>query len=436
MRDLLELMDEVEGAAAGGVGATLEAVLTRSGYLAELEAERSVESHGRIENLQELVGSARLFDEQVERGDLGGLAAIGGVGIGERRRGGDARPDGLGARAGVPRSDLARHRSRRERSRGELGHAHDVALGEGARVPGRVPHRFGRRRVPARPQPRRSRRARRGTPALLRRPHARRGASVPVSRVEPHDVRLDRLPAAEPVPRRDPARADRGDRRREVGRGGAAAAATATAAVAAVWVRTARRSSPPRCGATTNSPRARAVRNSSGLRVGDDVHHDKFGDGVIVDITGSGDKAEARVQFRDVGEKTLLLVVGAARARLASVVSSSWSSRRCGPRSTITASIWPTVWMSTGYVARSAASTRCRRTPSGSRLRRLQRAALRVGRPCTRRCRRCRARARSRSRRRRSGSPGPPFSSGLRMSAASPTLSWPQTRLSEPDGSR
>jgi DNA helicase-2/ATP-dependent DNA helicase PcrA len=44
-----------------------------------------------------------------------------------------------------------------------------------------------------------------------------------------------------------------------------------------------------------------------GLRVGDDVHHDKFGDGVIVDITGSGDKAEARVRFRDVGEKTLLL---------------------------------------------------------------------------------------------------------------------------------
>ncbi len=44
-----------------------------------------------------------------------------------------------------------------------------------------------------------------------------------------------------------------------------------------------------------------------GLQVGDDVRHDKFGEGVIVDITGTGDKAEARVQFRDVGEKTLLL---------------------------------------------------------------------------------------------------------------------------------
>ncbi len=44
-----------------------------------------------------------------------------------------------------------------------------------------------------------------------------------------------------------------------------------------------------------------------GLRIGDDVQHEKFGDGVIVDITGTGDKAEARVRFRDVGEKTLLL---------------------------------------------------------------------------------------------------------------------------------
>ena len=56
LRDLLDLMSEAADAAAGGVGAALEAVLTRSGYLAELEAERSIEAAGRIENLQELVG--------------------------------------------------------------------------------------------------------------------------------------------------------------------------------------------------------------------------------------------------------------------------------------------------------------------------------------------------------------------------------------------
>jgi DNA helicase-2/ATP-dependent DNA helicase PcrA len=44
-----------------------------------------------------------------------------------------------------------------------------------------------------------------------------------------------------------------------------------------------------------------------GLKVGDDVRHQKFGEGVIIDIVGSGDKAEARVRFRDAGEKQLLL---------------------------------------------------------------------------------------------------------------------------------
>ena len=44
-----------------------------------------------------------------------------------------------------------------------------------------------------------------------------------------------------------------------------------------------------------------------GLKVGDDVRHSAFGEGVIVDLTGTGDKTEARVNFAGVGEKTLLL---------------------------------------------------------------------------------------------------------------------------------
>ncbi|HYT40362.1 MAG TPA: hypothetical protein VEN99_12660, partial [Acidimicrobiia bacterium] len=44
-----------------------------------------------------------------------------------------------------------------------------------------------------------------------------------------------------------------------------------------------------------------------GLSVGDDVAHDKFGEGVIIGIEGVGDKAEALVRFRDAGEKRLLL---------------------------------------------------------------------------------------------------------------------------------
>ncbi len=44
-----------------------------------------------------------------------------------------------------------------------------------------------------------------------------------------------------------------------------------------------------------------------GLKTGDDVRHNKWGEGVILDIRGAGDKAEAVVRFPDVGEKTLLL---------------------------------------------------------------------------------------------------------------------------------
>ena len=51
----------------------------------------------------------------------------------------------------------------------------------------------------------------------------------------------------------------------------------------------------------------RAARSSSGSRSATTSTHEMFGEGVIIDIEGSGDKAEAVVRFRDVGEKRLLL---------------------------------------------------------------------------------------------------------------------------------
>ncbi len=47
--------------------------------------------------------------------------------------------------------------------------------------------------------------------------------------------------------------------------------------------------------------------DSLGLKTGDDVVHEVFGEGIILDIEGAGDRAEATVHFRDVGEKRLLL---------------------------------------------------------------------------------------------------------------------------------
>ena len=57
------------------VGDLLESVLDETGYVEALEAERTIEAQGRVENLQELVGVAREFDANWE-GDRGlpGLA--------------------------------------------------------------------------------------------------------------------------------------------------------------------------------------------------------------------------------------------------------------------------------------------------------------------------------------------------------------------------
>jgi DNA helicase-2/ATP-dependent DNA helicase PcrA len=56
------LVDDLTPKLIDGPGALLEAVLERSGYAAELQAERSIEAEGRLENLAELVGTARSFD--------------------------------------------------------------------------------------------------------------------------------------------------------------------------------------------------------------------------------------------------------------------------------------------------------------------------------------------------------------------------------------
>src|SRR5258706_11470793 len=76
-----------------------------------------------------------------------------------------------------------------------------------------------------------------------------------------------------------------------------------------VVARAMRRQTPP-ASEHPSAPAAAGAHGAEemGLRVGDDVSHERFGEGVIVDIEGSGDKAEAIVRFRDVGEKRLLLV--------------------------------------------------------------------------------------------------------------------------------
>ena len=52
------------------VGEIVEQMLERSGYLESLEAERTIEAQGRMENLQELAAAAREYQENAEEPSL------------------------------------------------------------------------------------------------------------------------------------------------------------------------------------------------------------------------------------------------------------------------------------------------------------------------------------------------------------------------------
>ncbi|MEY3167259.1 MAG: hypothetical protein RLZZ343_1062 [Actinomycetota bacterium] len=58
---------------------------------------------------------------------------------------------------------------------------------------------------------------------------------------------------------------------------------------------------------TPHRPPQQTNTQEIGLRVGDSVEHAVFGEGIVIDITGSGDKTEAVVNFREKGRKHLLL---------------------------------------------------------------------------------------------------------------------------------
>ena len=60
-KKFLVLMEELR-VVEGGPGATVAAVLEKTGYVEDLESENTIESQGRIENLSELVGQAKEFE--------------------------------------------------------------------------------------------------------------------------------------------------------------------------------------------------------------------------------------------------------------------------------------------------------------------------------------------------------------------------------------
>ena len=295
IQDLLEIMEEVEGAADTGVAATVEAVLEDTGYLAELEAERSLESESRIENLRELVGVCREFDEALARGDITGLAGIAGAdGDGDD----PSVPTGLGrVQAFLEAVGLVTDLDDLE---GEQSTATLMTLhsAKGLEFPvvfltgledGVFPH------VRSLGDPDELEEERRLCYVGITRARERLYLCHAWSRTlfgatdyYPPSRFLEEIPEelvhAQGVER---------------GRGiGAHREAVVSAAM--------RRSEGVEGAPTSGSTGARGAEHL-GLKIGDDVGHDTFGEGVVLDLIGQGDRTEAVIHFSDVGEKRLLL---------------------------------------------------------------------------------------------------------------------------------
>ncbi len=304
IEEFLKLVDDLTLFVGDGPAAVLEAAMQRSGYVAELEVEHSIEAEGRIENLAELVGVARDFgsvDEFLEQISLVAdtdeiddddsavvlmtLHAAKGLeypvvfligledGVFPHMRS-IGEPDELEEERRLAYVGITRARERLY-----LTHAWARTLYGGTQY--NPPSRF-LDEIPA---------------TLVQSVEGNRRASRRSSGAGGGGGGYGRTP---------------GDR----GSGGSGDGAG--------WGRKRRSEDDDWSGSVIGGggrthrddvidaalrPTAPAPSGADelGLRVGDDVRHGKFGEGVITAIEGAGDKAEAVVHFAGVGEKRLLL---------------------------------------------------------------------------------------------------------------------------------
>jgi DNA helicase II / ATP-dependent DNA helicase PcrA len=294
------------------VAATVDSVLEETGYIAELEAEHTIESQGRIENLQELVGVCREFDEAIDAGDLTGLPGIAGVGTGES---GDGSPSSNGASTGgeltlptgltriqvfLEAISLVTDLDTAEGAGGEQSAVTLMTLhsAKGLEYPvvfmtgledGVFPH------VRSLGDPDELEEERRLCYVGITRARERLYLCHAWSRMlfgTTDYYPPSRFLAEIPEELVHVLGEERTVRRTERSRSGPAAHREAVVAAAM---------------STPSVPMGARGAEGIGLRVGDDVAHDKFGEGVVIELIGDGDKTEAIVNFPEVGEKRLLL---------------------------------------------------------------------------------------------------------------------------------
>jgi len=268
------LLDELSLELDKGPGHVLEQILERSGYAAELEAENTLEAEGRQENLAELVGMAREYatvDEFLEQVSL--VADT------------DQLPDSTDPTdTGVVLMTLHAAKGL------EFPNVFLIGLEEGV-----FPH------MRSLTEPAELEEERRLAYVGITRARERLFLSHAWCRTlhgstqyNPPSRFLDEIPA-ELVVEAEASRAGKSGRSSQRSGGWESTA----------WTPSGRDRQIER--ATRPAPPSPTGAHELGFRVGDDVEHTKWGEGVILHMEGQGDKTEAIVRFPDVGEKRLLL---------------------------------------------------------------------------------------------------------------------------------
>jgi DNA helicase-2/ATP-dependent DNA helicase PcrA len=285
VEDLAHFLDD-------GPAAVIEAALQRSGYVAELETEHSIESEGRIENLAELVGAARDFGSIDEFLEQVGLVAD---------------TDALdGDESSVVLMTLHAAKGL------EFPVVFLIGLEDGV-----FPHLRSIGDPDELEEERRLAyvgitRAR----ERLYLTHAWARTMFGSTQYNPPSRFLEEIPeelVQSVKGSRRPSRSSTGEgggwgaNRSSWGSGRGSARSSTTDDDWSGSVIGARSRDDGPSPSLVPPPPLPTNADQLGLRVGDDVHHGTFGDGVITAIEGTGDKAEAVVHFSGVGEKRLLL---------------------------------------------------------------------------------------------------------------------------------
>jgi DNA helicase-2/ATP-dependent DNA helicase PcrA len=277
----VDLLAELRVLLPAGPGPVLDAALGASGYLDELEAEHSVEANGRLENLAELVGSAREVDDV------------------------DAFLESVSLVADTDALDGDESQVVLMTLHSAKGLEYPVVFIIGMED-GVFPH------LRSLGEPTELEEERRLAYVGITRARELLHVSSAWSRMifgstqyNPPSRFLDEIPAELVTEVGGQRRGSSGGwRSSSSGAGGGSAFGSDTDG--RVWGGRQRVvESAIRAGRATPAPTSGAEK--LGLKVGDDVRHQKWGEGVILEIEGVGDKTEAVVRFPGTGEKRLLL---------------------------------------------------------------------------------------------------------------------------------